>query len=165
MAVVVSIGVFTAFIVVDDDADEDFAVAVVPVVVSVSVACFSIGVFVALVVFDDDDDDFAVVVVQRFSVSAFLEGDFFFFPITWVHPSPSLSGWSPASGCGLSFIGGMIFAAIVVVVVVVAVVFVGGVTVVLVVFWGQDLEKCPSCLQNQHWGFLPSTTTIIVCSS
>ena len=43
---------------------------------------------------------------------------------------------SPASGCGFSFVGRMIFAAIVVVVpiVVVVVVVVGGVTVVLVVF-------------------------------
>ena len=35
----------------------------------------------------------------------------------------------------------------------------------LAVFCGQDLEKCPSCLQCQHCGFLPSTTTIITLSS
>ena len=50
-----------------------------------------------------------------------------------------------------------VFAAAIVVVVVVVV---GGVTV-LVVFCGQDFEKCLSCLQFQHWGFWPSTTTVI----
>ena len=112
-AVVVLIGVFVAFIVVVDY--DDFAVAVVAVVVS--------GVLATLIVFDyDDDDDFVVaaviilVVVGGFSVSAFLEGVFFLFPVTRVHPSSSLSRRSPTSGCGFSF----------------------------------DLEKCPSCLQNQH---------------
>ena len=89
---------FSWFFFVDDDADDGPAVAVVTVVVSV-------GVLVAF--FDDDDDgDFAVVVILvvfgRFSV-AFLEGDFFFF--TCVHPSSSLSGWSLASDCGVSFVG------------------------------------------------------------
>ena len=35
------------------------------------------------------------------------------------------------------------------------------ISVVLVVFCGQDQEKWPICLQCQHCGFWPSTTTII----
>ena len=35
------------------------------------------------------------------------------------------------------------------------------VTVVLMVFCGQDLEKWPICLQCQHCSFWPSTTTIM----
>ena len=31
----------------------------------------------------------------------------------------------------------------------------------LVVFSGQDQVKCPTCLQAQHRGLLPSTTTIL----
>ena len=56
----------------------------------------------------------------------------------------------------------MVAAAVVVVVVVVVVVNgVGGGDVGLLFFCGQDREKCPSCLQNQHCGFLPSTITVI----
>ena len=78
-----------------------------------------------------------------------LDGDF--LPcVTWVHPSFSLLlGWSPVSvGC----VSGMLIFGIVFVVVddtdeAVAVV---GVTVVLLVFCGQDLEKWPICLQCWH---------------
>ena len=147
------------FIIVDDDADDDFAVAVVAVIVSVLVACFSIGVFIAFIVFDDDDDhDFVVaavvilVVVGRFSVSAFLEGDFFFFLVSSVHPLlfvgmvPSFGLWAfvcrwndfrcycrSGSYCICRCRWRCYW--------------------FLVVFCGPDLEKCPSCLQNQHWGF------------
>ena len=47
------------------------------------------------------------------------------------------------------------FGVIVVVVIVVAMV---------VTFWGQEREKWPSSLQNQHNSLLPSTTTIIAWS-
>ena len=39
------------------------------------------------------------------------------------------------------------------------------VTVVLVVFCGHDLAKWPICLQCQHCGFRPSTTTNMAWSS
>ena len=77
--------------------------------------------------------------------------------VTWVHPFSSLLGWSPVSGLGLWLVGVVVAAAVVVVV--------GGGNVGLVVFWGQDLEKWPSCLQFQHCGLLPSTTTIMTWSS
>ena len=85
-------------------------------------------------------------------------GDFFFRPrVTWVHPSSPLLGWSPVSVLGL-----------VVAAVIVVVVGggggggdIGGDDVGLLFFCGQDCEKCPSCLQNQHCGFLPSTITVI----
>ena len=38
---------------------------------------------------------------------------------------------------------------------------VGGGDVGLLFFCRQDREKCPSYLQNQHCGFLPSTITVI----
>ena len=108
-----------------------------------------------------------------------LDGDF--LPnVTWVHPSSSLLlGWSPVSvGCASGMlIFGILFVVIDVDVTdeVVAVadtneaVAVGGavdvVTVVLVVFCGQDVEKWPICLQCQYCGFRPSTTTIMAGSS
>ena len=100
-----------------------------------------------------------LTVVASFICS--FSGDFFFRPlVTWVHPSLSLLGWSPVS------VLGRVVAAVVVVVVVVVVNGVGGGDVGggdvgLLVFCGQDREKCPSCLQNQHCGFLPSTITVI----
>ena len=90
-----------------------------------------------------------------------------FFPFTRVHPS--LSSWSPVSG----FVSIFVFVvAVVVVVVVVAVVVVVLVVamaavilfVTIVVFWRQDREKWPNCLQFQQSGFLPSTITVIVVS-
>ena len=35
------------------------------------------------------------------------------------------------------------------------------VTIVLIVFCGQDLDKWPICLQCKHCSFRPSTTTIM----
>ena len=80
-----------------------------------------------------------VILVSSFSGVGvgvcFFKRDFFFLTrATWVHPSSSLLGWSPASGLGLSFV-------IVVASVVVVVVAVGGDNVGLVVFGGQDPEK------------------------
>ena len=40
---------------------------------------------------------------------------------------------------------------------------VSGGDVGLLVFCGQEREKCPSYLQNQHCGFLPTTNTVITC--
>ena len=54
------------------------------------------------------------------------DGDFFFFPFTWVHPS-SLLGWSLVSGFG------SVSVVFVVVVVVAVVAFVVSVAVILVV--------------------------------
>ena len=117
-----------------------------------------------------------------------LGGDF--LPrVTWVHPSSSLLlGSFPASagvfillsslfavadvdGAGALFvdadINGVLDAIVAftvvgaVDVVVVAVV----VTAAPVAFCGHDLAKWPICLQCQHCGFRPSTTTIIACSS
>ena len=78
------------------------------------------------------------------------DGDFFFQPrVTWVHPSSPLLGSSP-----ISIVGLVVAAAVVVVVVVdggdVGSGDVGAGDVGLLFFCGQDLEKCPSCLQNQH---------------
>ena len=88
--------------------------------------------------------------------------DFFLPPqVTWVHPSSSLLGWSPVSGLGLLLVGGMI----IVVAAAVVVVVVGRDDVGLVVFWGQDQEKSPSCLQFQHWGLLLSMSTVMIWSS
>ena len=129
------------------------------VVVSVVVGCFSIGVFVVFIGVNEDDDDFVVAVVSVvavvisiivgwFSVCVFFEGDFFFFPfVTWVHPSSSLSGWSPESGFEISLISWMIFADIVVVVVVLLS------SAVLLLFWwsfeGRTLKSAPvACNSN-----------------
>ena len=92
-------------------------------------------VFFCITVDDDDDDDdgvfataddgcccccFSVVlVVTVVVVLAFAEAFFFGFPLcTWVHPSSSLSGWSPVSALGLSqatvavaFVDGVVVAA------------------------------------------------------
>ena len=91
-------------------------------------------------------------------------GEFFPFPflITWVHPSSSfLLGWSLI----FLIVGTAVVSVAVVVVVmagkVVVAVVVVVIVMVVVVFWGQVLEKCLSFLQDQHNGFLPSTTTII----
>ena len=124
-----------------DDDDDDLAVAVVVVVAIVSM--FAVEVFVGFVMVDS------------------LVGVFFFFPplTTWVQTS-SLSGLSPVLVLGVSFLFTSVAAVaaaaaiVVVVFVVVSVVVVVVAGVVLVVFWGQDFEKCPSCLQFQHWGFL-----------
>ena len=113
----------------DDDDESGFSVAVVAV-------AFSVVVLLAFFV------NFAVAVFVGGSSVGFW-GDFFF--LTWVHPSSSLSGWSLTSEFGFSFVGGV---TVVVVCVLVVVVVVGGVTVVMVVFWGQDLEKYPSCVQH-----------------
>ena len=72
--------------------------------------------------------------------------------ITWVHPS-SLLGLSLVSVLGSSS------GEIVITVVVVVVVDVDDIS--LVILWGQVLEKCPSCLQLQQWGFLLWATTFI----
>ena len=115
-----------------------------------------------------------------------LGGDF--LPrVTWVHPSSSLLlGSFPASagvfiflsslfdvdGAGVLFvdadINGVLDAIVaftVVGAVDVVVVVVVVVTVVLVVFCGHDLAKWPICLQCQHCGFRPSTTTNMAWSS
>ena len=98
-----------------------------------------------------------------------LDGDF--LPrVTWVHSSSSLLlGSSPVS------VGGMLIFCILFVVIdvdgtgeVIAVadanevVDVDVVTVVLVVFCGHDHEKWPICLQCEHCGLRPSTTTTIM---
>ena len=98
-----------------------------------------------------------------------LDGDF--LPrVTWVHSSSSLLlGSSPVS------VGGMFIFCILFVVIdvdgtgeVIAVadanevVDVDVVTVVLVVFCGHDHEKWPICLQCEHCGLRPSTTTTIM---
>ena len=81
------------------------------------------------------------------------DGDSFVFPlVTWVHPSSIfLLGWSSI----VFIIGTVVFSVVVAVVVVLmvgeVVVVVVVIVVVVVVFWGQDLEKCPSCLQDQQW--------------
>ena len=98
-----------------------------------------------------------VAVVASF-ICSFNE-DFFFRPlVTWAHPSSYLLGWSP-----VSVLGRVVAVVVVVVVVVNGVVGgdVGGGDVGLLVFCGQNREKCASCLQNQHCGFLPSTITVI----
>ena len=129
----------------------------------------------------DDDDGLAVLVVGVLlesilavgvifglfeTVAGSLMGVFFFFPpfTTWVQPS-SLLGLSPVLSFEVSLGSATVAASAAAIVVVVFAI--GGVVVgvVLVVFWGQDFEKCPSCLQIQHWGFLPSTTTVIALSS
>ena len=126
---------------VADDADSDWVFA------AADGCCCCFSVVVVLVV---------TVVVVFALVGVF----FLFFPLcTWVHPSSSLSGWSPVSALGLS----LTTIAVVFIVDVVAAAAV--VAVVCNIFWGQDLEKCPSYLQFQHWGFLPSTTTVITCVS
>ena len=142
-----------------DDDDDDLAVAVVVVVVVVAiVSMFAVEVFVVFEMFDS------------------LVGVFFFFPplTTWVQPS-SLLGLSPVLALGVSFLFSSVAAVVAVAAIVVVVFFVFVVVsvvvvvvvagVVLVVFWGQDFEKCPSCLQFQHWGFLPSTTTVMIWCS
>ena len=115
-----------------------------------------------------------------------LGGDF--LPrVTWVHPSSSLLlGAFPASAGVFIFLSGLfavadvdgagvlfvdadinrVLDAIVAFAVVGAVdVVVVVVTVVLVVFCGHDLAKWPICLQCQHCGFRPSTTTNMAWSS
>ena len=113
-------------------------------------------------------------------------GDFFLPRITRVHPSSSwLLGWSPVSVLCVFIVAGVVagivaFEVGVVFVVVVVVTVVDAddavgvvdaddaipvVLLLLVVFWGQELEKSLSCLQCQHCGLLPSTTTIITLSS
>ena len=114
-----------------------------------------------------------------------LGGDF--LPrVTWVHPSSSLLlGSFPASagvfislsglfavadvdGAGVLFVDADIngvLDAIVAFAVVGTVDVVVVVTVVLVVFCGHDLAKWPICLQCQHCGFRPSTTTNMAWSS
>ena len=110
--------------------------------------------------------------------------------VTWFHPSSSLLlGSFPASAGVFIFLSGLFavadvdgagelfvdadingvldtivaFAIVGAIDVVVVVVFV--VTVVLVVFCGHDLSKWPICLQCQHCGFRPSTTTNMAWSS
>ena len=123
----------------------------------------------SIVIADDDDGSEKILVSSIFSFPVVVAvvtgnifvGDFYFFRAIWVHPSSSLLGWSPISILGLPPVGRIM--TVVASVVVVAVV--GGDDFGLVVFWGQDLEKWPNCLQFQHWGLLPSTTTIIIWSS
>ena len=87
-----------------------------------------------------------------------LDGDF--LPqVTWVHSSFSLLlGWSPVSVVFVLIGVDDIDEAVAVVDTNEAV---DVVTVVLMVFCGQDLEKWPICLQCLHCGFRPSTTTIM----
>ena len=101
------------------------------------------------IVVDDDDDGFVVTVVTVvavvvelaviwFSVDAiadFFEGVFFFsLLVTWIHPSSSLSGWSPVSGLGLPLVDCTVFIVTAAAIVVIVVVVVGGGVVILVVF-------------------------------
>ena len=81
---------------------------------------------------------------------------FFFPPFTRVQPS-FLSGWTSVSWSVLSFASVVVLDSVVSLVAVV-VLFV----TMVVAFWGHDREKCPSCLQFQQSGFLPSTMTVIV---
>ena len=97
--------------------------------------------------------------------------DFFLSRVTWVYPSSSLlMGWSPVSVLCVFVVAGVVAGIVafevgvvffIVVVVVVSIVDAeDAITVVfllLVVFWRQDLEKWPSCLQCQHCGLLPSS--------
>ena len=117
-----------------------------------------------------------------------LSGDF--LPrVTWVHPSSSLLlGSFPVSvgvfifsglfdvadvdGTGVLFVVADTNGVFVVVDTIVAFAVIGAVdvvvvvvTVVLVVFCGHDLAKWPICLQCQHCGFRPSTTTNMAWSS
>ena len=95
---------------------------------------------------------FTVVVVVVLNVCLFWEFFFEFFPflVTCIHPSSSfLLGWS-----SISFIVGPVVFSVAVALVVMVGEFIVAVVVVIVVlvvvFWGQVLEKCPSCLQDHH---------------
>ena len=77
-----------------------------------------------------------------------------FPPFTKVHPS-SLLGWDSVSECVL-FLASVFVSVVSLVAVVVLLV------AMVVAFWWQDREKCPSCLQFQQSVFLPSTMTVMV---
>ena len=105
-----------------------------------------------------------IIVVLGF-VREDLFGEFFFPPFLLTRVNPSTSFLSVLSSIETVVGAVSMVAAVAVVIIVVIGEFVVITVVVLVsVFRGQALEKCPSCWYDQHNCFLPLTNTIITWS-